>query len=226
MASVEGVEEPPRSPRQPAVLVRAGHKRVRVSSAPVESPKRWPTKTDTWCWHCCHPFDTPPLPLPFKYDDRRDVFHVMGTFCSWACMKTFNSESSSYMKSVTANVITLFKKRCTGELSGIRAAPPRLLLAAFGGTMGIEEFRGAAEAGRHITVLPPRMIIHEHALHEHKASVAAHNLAVAARPPPNLQTTVDFKAVSAKNETLRLKRPKPLKNNRNLLEQAMGIVPA
>ena len=34
---------------------------------------------------------------------------------------------------------------------------------------------------------------------------------------------MSFTDVSTKNETLRLKRPKPLQNNKNLLERTMGI---
>ena len=45
---------------------------VRVSCEAAD----WPAATDVLCWHCCHAFDGPPLPLPIKYDDRRDVFHV------------------------------------------------------------------------------------------------------------------------------------------------------
>lgn len=194
-----------------------GCKRVRVSDA----ESNYPSRTDKWCWHCCHPFDGQPLPQPFKYDDRRDVYHVRGTFCSWPCMKAHNLDSCSYMKPVCANVITLFYKRCTGQLRGIRSAPPKHALRVFGGTMSIEEFRAASGKPLEYCVLPPRMVLHEHVIHEVQSGSATR--CKRAKPPPDLHAVVDFKDVATKNETLRLKRPKPLQNNRNLLERTMGL---
>lgn len=188
-----------------------GKKRVR----PCDTRSDWPVRTDVWCWYCCHAFDTPPLPMPIKYDDRRDIFHVMGTFCSWPCMKAANSESNSYLKNVNAMNITLFYKRCTGQLGRVRPAPPRLMLRAFGGSMSIEDFRGASENPSSYRVLPAKMIVH-HAAIEEASTKAKHK-------PCNLAESVNFKDVSAKNETLRLKRPKPLQGSKNTLERAMGI---
>lgn len=153
------------------------------------------------------------------------MYRVMGTFCSWACMKAFNLESKSYLQSVTANIITLFHRRCTGHLRGVRPAPPRIALAVFGGTMSIEEFRAASQNPVEHVVLPPRMVEHEVVVVQREA---AKQQRPAAKPPPDLGAVVDFKNVSTKNETLRLKRPKPATPSRNLLEHAMGltIVPA
>lgn len=197
--------------------VSGSTKRVRVRT---ESDGNWPTTTQEWCWYCCHPFDTQPLPMPIKHDSHRDVFHVMGTFCSWACMKAYNLESSSYMKYMNANNITLFHKRCTGELRRIRPAPPKQALKVFGGAMSIEEFRAASEQGLEYAVLPPHVIVHNHSIME-TDTARAHKSRNA--PKPDLAAVVCFKDVSTKNETLRLKRPKPLQSNRNLLERTMGI---
>lgn len=205
-------------------VVRGFTKRVRACGEAPAGSTPWPARTDVWCWHCCHGFDTQPLPLPIRYDDRRDEFHVMGNFCSWPCMKTFNSESTSYMKTVISTIITLFHKRCTGVLRGIRGAPPRIALRVFGGHLSIAEFRGASEREVEHCVLPPRMVVHDIVVSEQDTSAAARGRAMDARAPPDLEAVVDFKAVCTKNETLRLKRPKTLTSNtRNLLEQVMGI---
>lgn len=213
-------------PTNQLYAVGGSRKRVRVRGEPPppeQGASPWPTATDTWCWHCCHPFNSQPLPLPVSYDDRRDTFHMTGTFCSWACMKSFNGEAKSYMKSVNANLITLLRKRCTGVLRGIRPAPPRLALKVFGGHLTIDEFRAASDTETEYLVMPPRMVVHELTVHEQDTSAAARSRTIAARAPPDLKAVVDFKEVSTKNETLRLKRPKPLQNNRNLLERTMGI---
>ena len=198
------------------LVLGGGGKRVRVVG---EGGGNYPARTDTWCWHCCHPFERQPLPMPMKYDERRDVFHVRGTFCSWACMKAFNLDSTAYMKNVCANVITLFRKRCTGKLGVICCAPPRVTLKAFGGKLSIEEFRAASGQGIQYCVLPPRMILHEHAIQEtHLANNKPKRQAA-----PDLSAVVSFKDVTTVNEPLRLKRPKPLQNNRNLMQRTMGI---
>lgn len=197
-----------------------GRKRVRVHpGAPEDVAARWPASTDVWCWHCCHPFDTAPLPMPTGYDDRRDVFHVMGTFCSWGCVKAFNrGDSRTHIQSVNSNLITLFHMKTVGKLAGIRSAPPRLALKAFGGHMDIEEFRAASDRPAAFTILPARLVVHHHTVHEE-------DLTKTARPKraTDLKEVVNFKDVSVKNETLRLKRPKPLQNNKNMIEKTMGI---
>lgn len=201
------------------VTVGGDTRRLRVAVGGTNE-SGYPRRTDQWCWYCCHPFDGQPLPMPMKHDDRRDVFHVKGTFCSWACMKAYNLESTSYMKAVCANVITLFHRRCTGQLRGIRPAPPRHALKVFGGTMTIDEFRAASGKPLEYCVLPPRMVLHHHVIQETRQAAAGSRRA---KPAPDLAAQVDFKDVATKNETLRLKRPKPLQNNRNLLERTMGL---
>lgn len=203
--------------------VRGSRKHVRVA-ARDEQDGDWPTRTDQWCWYCCHPFDTSPLPLPLQYDSKLDMFHVTGTFCGWPCIKAFNGASASYTKSIIANHITLLHRRCTGRLRGIRSAPPRQALRVFGGSMSIEQFREASRHDVEYCVLPPKMVLHTDVVHEQQhASRRAAAAQDARRPPLDLGQVVSFKDVDTRNETLRLKRPRPPQNDRNLLERTMGI---
>lgn len=203
----------PAPPARPAPAALPIVPRPRKGVVRVQQPGAWPTSTSTLCWHCCHAFDGQPLPLPIKYDDRRDEFHVVGTFCSWACMKAYNLASNSYMRHVNATLLTLFHKRCTGQLRGIRAAPPRLALQAFGGTMSIEEFRGCDKL---LDVLPPKMILHRPVVEEIPERLRK-------RPTPaQLQDSVSFKDTTTQNDMLRLRRPKPLTSH-NLLVRTMGV---
>ena len=198
-------------------------KAVRTCAPESHEATDWPQSSDVLCWYCCHRFSGPPLPMPFKYDDRRDIFHVSGVFCSWACMKSFNGESNSYLKGLNAINIAYFRKRCTGQLGYIDSngklqkhivpSPPRMLLKAFGGTMSIEEFRAASGADRIYRLLPPKLVIHNPLVEER-------------RPTPlnaaSLLDNVSFGGVRTQNDALRLKRPKPLASH-NLLERTMGI---
>ena len=185
----------------------------RPRSVRVVEEGDWPTSTACLCWHCCHPFSGPPLPMPVRYDERLDLFHVTGTFCSWGCMKAYNMDSSSYMRHVNATVITLFYKKCVGKLEGIRPAPPRLALQAFGGPMTIEEFRGCE---RNMMILPPKMIMHRPVVEEIPARLRERPTA------QQLEDTISFKDATARNDMLRLRRPKPLTSH-NLLVRTMGV---
>jgi hypothetical protein len=149
------------------------------------------------------PYD---IRLPIKYDAKRDEFTVSGQFCSWPCMKAYNTDSRRYLSGQLNNVLTLFRKRCCGILGPLRSAPPREMLRAFGGTMSLSEFRAASEGPTEFVPLPPRMISHEMAIAEQNAS-AIQNAAFL-KTSQNLDAKIDFANVGTKNETLRLKRPK------------------
>jgi hypothetical protein len=106
----------------------------------------WPTSTHLWCWLCTHPFDTVPIPVPQIYDERRQVFYVFGSFCSFACAKRYVIDRN--IASHHSTLLTLMRRKLLGSLpSGpdagaysIRAAPPGGSLAVFGGRLSIDEF--------------------------------------------------------------------------------------
>jgi hypothetical protein len=103
----------------------------------------WPLTTSIWCWNCCHPFDSVPVPIPHMYDDRRNVLMSCGCFCSWSCAERHVLEGKDGEYSCT--MLTLLRLKVLGGLGtqrmGIRAAPPRTALAVFGGKLSIEQFR-------------------------------------------------------------------------------------
>jgi hypothetical protein len=173
---------------------------------------------DLWCWHCCHPFEGLGIPLPMAYDDKRKTWKTKGTFCSFACIKAYNCENSNH-NGVRSMLLTLFKKRITGKLTSTIPAPPRCCLRVFGGTMTIEEFRAKSADGFLISELPPKMIPLETIIHERKVEAKK----VAARPGPNLQTEIDLTTTTQKNETLRLKRPRPMPSSSDVLARTMGL---
>lgn len=198
---------------QPAPQQR-GLKRVRDGQFRVstETPT-WPQRTTQHCHYCCHPFDSVPLPLPIKHDAQKDVFYVRGVFCSWGCMKAYNNRHTGYLSGVVSNNITLLKKRLTGKLEPIKSAPPREMLACFGGKLSIDEFRSVSSSKtyyilpQNLIMSPPNLVEHEEKQYKHKEA------------PKDL----NFDGVNTKNEVLRLKRTKPTTNNKNTLEKAMGI---
>lgn len=194
-----------------ALQTAAKPRTIVVGSARMDRPAR----PGSLCWYCAHPAERM-LPMPVGYDPRTDVFRVMGSFCGFPCMKSFNLERDSYLKHVNASTISLFAKRCTGGAKRIRLAPPRAALRAFGGSLSIEEFRD--EGGPDWAVPPPKQVSADVVIQEQRAC--------GGRKPAkavNLAASVDFKDVAVKNETLKLRRPKPMQTTRNALDRAMGI---
>lgn len=187
----------------------------------------WPTDPSVWCWHCCHPCGAPPLPVPVAYDARQDRFTVRGAFCTWACMRAYIRDSvSAHRSSMYAMHMAVFRKRCQPgrKIERTVPAPPRVMLAVFGGSMTITEFRQASRDGISHAVLPDRMLPYMQIVEERRACSKA-------RAPEDMDLTesVNFQNASAKNETLRLRRSAPSTKkapegtNTNVLERAMGI---
>lgn len=165
-----------------------------------------------WCWWCCHEIEGEELKLPYKYDQLRDKFCTMGSFCSWSCMKTFNLDRNGVNNGgiIACNIIVM-RKKLYGKIGPIRCAPYRYLLKQFGGPMTIEEFRkeSVIDSG-------PRATIQ-----------AAVNIEPELGPKriPLVQSSkmCEISNATGTNESLRLKRPKPLKRDENNLERSLGI---
>jgi hypothetical protein len=122
--------------------------------------------------------------------------------------------------------IALLRKRLTGHVEPLVAAPPRMVLKAFGGYMAIEEYRrltDAAESGWNIA--PPRLITYAQVVHDRKTS--EHQRRSCAKTV-DLTSQIDLGPSPSSSghavESLKLKRPKPAKKTSNMLEIALGLV--
>ena len=110
---------------------------------------KWPTKTNVWCWWCCHPFDTEPVPCPFNYDEVREVFETKGMFCSWECCAAYSVDNYKSLTYVYELMNKLYDVEIDGKVSknfqdffkDFTIAPNKLCLKVFGGYMNIDEFR-------------------------------------------------------------------------------------
>jgi len=102
--------------------------------------KTWPVKTNLYCLWCCHPFDTPPVPLPLKL--VRNKFFVDGCFCSFNCSAAYNFDKSYPDKWERYSLLhLLYKKIYETSFRKILLAPPKEVLKVFGGHMSITEYR-------------------------------------------------------------------------------------
>jgi hypothetical protein len=120
---------------------------------PPEDP-RWTELRDTLCFHCCHPFDTPPVWIP-QHMDNTGTYHVMPTpFCSLGCAKAHLVELNPFNCSQQLFLLNRVAREVYGHTSTeIVAAPPRQCLRAFGGMLDVAEFRG--QTCPHELTLPP-----------------------------------------------------------------------
>eukprot|EP00899_Mesostigma_viride_P001539 jgi/Mesvir1/11386/Mv10285-RA.1 len=135
-------------PEKGAVTDRAGPHRVFQVKPLLDLLDRtrhagWPERVDTCCWWCCHPFDTVPCALPIKYREGKG-FTVKGCFCSFSCVKAYNTsdsgqggESARRTGFIFLMCLRLWKmnpRRDARQFRGVITAPPRTCLKMFGGT--------------------------------------------------------------------------------------------
>ena len=85
--------------------------------------------------------------------------------------------------------------------------------------MTIEEFRAKSDQGIIVSKLPQKMVPLETIIHERKVEAKK----VASAPGPNLRQEIDMTTTTQKNETLRLKRPRPMPSNSDVLARTMGL---
>jgi hypothetical protein len=108
---------------------------------------------------------------------------------------------------ICSNII-IMRKKLYNKLGSIRIAPLREELDVFGGTMTIEEFRNDSVVDKE----KPKEI--------DKKPLESKVIPIIS----NTKKMDEIKSATGKNETLRLKREKPLKRNQNNLESALGLI--
>jgi len=171
-------------------------------SLPLIRDTQPPEQKGTHCWWCVHPMvDCRPLHMPFKYDDRLDVFSTTGEFCSWECMKAFALDMNTSRSGEIQSFIAMMRMKTFGKYTALKAAPKRQALKIFGGPLSIEEFRRCSHHG--VPVYVP---------YEKYIFPTIKTVTVTA---PSVETSSD--------EPLKLKRDKPLKRTASKLESALGI---
>lgn len=94
------------------------------------------------CYHCCHRFDTVPIPIPKEFDASTQRFTVYGTFCSFSCCKRFLCDTVTFDSGLQMLLLAKMAREVYGYKGEIQCAPPRFSLDLFGGPYTIERFRG------------------------------------------------------------------------------------
>tara|TARA_A100001015_G_scaffold239079_1_gene272291 strand:+ start:1142 stop:1753 length:612 start_codon:yes stop_codon:yes gene_type:complete len=181
----------------------------------------------SWCWWCCHPYETERKYIPINYNEKKDVFSVYGSFCSWGCAKAFNQ--NKYMSPNEKHTLfTLMLKRVSGKYVKIYPALHWTSLIAFGGSLTITEFRNNDKNNENISGFYPDNLEYNckstNLLNiPNTLSISNTVNTVNTENNENNSNEVIKSSKHVKNDYV-LKRTKPLKGQFNTLESTMGLV--
>ena len=113
----------------------------------------WPATTDIWCYNCCHPFATTPIPRPMA-EATHGRYPVYGVYCSGSCamrhILTQSTNKTNELQWLMTMLRTVFDMSHT-----VVAAPPPEMLKVFGGTLSVDEYRVKATSTNMIVHMPP-----------------------------------------------------------------------
>ena len=172
------------------------------------------------CWWCCHTCIVEALHLPYKVDRKTKKYRTMGNFCSWACMSAFNMEKHGLHAGSKINMlIASSHKKMTSVLKHPKPAPSRYVLKSFGGTLSIDEFRNLEPHQHPILSLPNQLHIVQ-VVEQVKRTIFT---SAAENTYAKKLTDINNVEMTAPNDSLKLKRSRPLKRDQNNLENMMGL---
>ena len=169
--------------------------------------KSWPTKVNTYCMWCCHPFDNIPISIPYK--KIKDKYYLFGNFCSFNCAASyiFSTNDDYTTKWERYSLLHLLRKDLLGiDINKkIVLAPPRETLKIFGGFFEIDEFRSKSEENITYSLIKPPMIsiipqVEENILNYNKTK-------------DKLFIPLNKELIKSANESLKLKRKNKITKN-------------
>lgn len=175
----------------------------------------WPISTSIYCWWCCHPFDTIPCSIPYKYID--DTYFVYGVFCSPECSASYIFDESTYNNWEKYSLLNMLYREMYGNNIKIKLAPPKQTLRIFGGNINIKDFRlnNINYENSYKIIIPPMQSI----IPQQELTFEDKN------NNENLQANfISFTPKTNTNDgALRLKRSIPFKFTNNTLEKCMNL---
>jgi len=185
-----------------------------VSTAPL-TPQM--SGSDLICWWCVHPLPQfPCFHLPTRYDEKRNRFTTVGNFCSWECMKAYALDMNTARSGEIQSFIALMRMKSYGKYMPLHAAPKRIALKVFGGTLSIDEFREYYGKTPPPVYFPDQIQLHQ--------KVGCETVPVASGPVNSSSKLKAIENAETKGDTLKLRRNKPLERSKSKLESTLGII--
>ena len=177
--------------------------------------KTWPESTNIHCWWCCHQFNNTPCAIPEYY--KKEKFYVNGCFCSFNCAASYNFNKNDNNMWERYSLLNLMYKKLFNQKSvKIDLAPPREVLKMFGGYMSIEEFReNSLRSEKVFTVIKPPLISIISKIEENISNIN--------KSLKNNNSTINENILNKTQNTLKLKRNKPITNPNSTLQSFMDL---
>ena len=197
-------------------LVNKNIRNIQFEFIDGNNRNEWPLSVNIACNWCCHTFKGPPCAIPVKIID--DTFYVFGCYCSFNCAAAYIFDKKDRnMWEYYSLLILLYKSIYNKSIYKIPIAPPRESLKLFGGYYTIEEYRTNLLTNDKIyKIVQPPMISLVPKIEENKLNFDFRNNSKHYIP-------LDDKMVDTAQESLRLKRSKPVANIKNTLQSYMNL---
>lgn len=174
----------------------------------------WPNSTDINCFWCCHKFESTPCSIPESLTN--DLFKVKGCFCSFNCATAYLFSKESNKNSIWEkySILHLLRNKLMkiNDNSIIKPAPPREALKSFGGYLTINEFRNNFDKVYSISSPPIVILCPQIDQSTYGNEIKTSNKKF---------IPVDQQKIKQADQSLRLKRNKPLPNQRLSLESLL-----
>jgi hypothetical protein len=132
-------------------------------------------------------------------------------------MKSYNIEHNKARAGIIGSNIVIMYKAVHGHVTSIKCAPNRYALKVFGGKLSIEEFRKMTQSGTRVLVSMPDHV------HHIQDVVLKNDIKALSDFEMNNKFQEISRSSTTTNETLKIKRQKPLKRDVNNLETTLGI---
>jgi hypothetical protein len=199
---------------KPNRIFKKNLKNIMFEFINANNDKTWPESTKTCCWWCCNPFEGPPCALPESY--KKEKFYVSGCFCTFNCAASYNfSKNDDDIWERYSLLNLMYKKLYNHKFVKINLAPPREILKMFGGYLDIDEFReNSLKNDKTYSVVVPPLIsiipkIEENMINNKNIK--------------NSYSTVNENILNKTQNTLKLKRLKPVTNPNSTLQSFMDL---
>ena len=173
-----------------------------------------PQKTEILCFWCCCKFDNPPWGIPLKYEN--DKFELFGIFCNPQCTLAYllnNSQNDDYLWE-KISLLNLLYFKIYNKYENIVPALNKIALKQFGGSLDEEQYRNitSSNSKSYSIEFPPCNNVIPMLEEIYKKN----NLS-------NSFIPIDKNRIIKANNELKLKRNKPINNNKNTLDTCMNI---
>ena len=174
----------------------------------------WPLTTKIACFWCCHQFECTPWGIPVKYFDGK--FQLFGIYCSANCTLSGIVHGNQLPENLWERVslLNLLYFKVYGIYDNLIPAPDKMALKMFGGSLDIADYRRITNSNEKSYTLefPPCNTIIPVLEEIYKKNTLTSTF-----------IPVDSNRIKKANNELKLKRSKPLNNNKSNLYASMGI---